>query len=50
MTNILTLKLYLIVYRFDNKIVIKVMFKKILKFIILFILYINSKSLYNYLI
>lgn len=38
------------VHGFDIKIVIKVMLKKILRFAILLILYINLKVLYNYLI
>lgn len=37
-------------YEFNIRVIIKIKLKKILKSIILFIFYINSKSLYNCLI
>ena len=48
--NILTLKLYAIIYRFNIKVLIKTTINKILNKNIFIILYINFKSLYNYFI
>lgn len=48
--NILATKLYKLMHGFDIKIVIKIILGKILKFAILLILYINSKSWYDCLI
>lgn len=46
----LVLKLYVIVYEFDIRIVIKTILKKIFKYVVPLILCINSKFLYNYLV
>lgn len=43
-------KLYKITHKFDISIIIKIALKKILEFIVLLILYIDLKSLYNCLV
>lgn len=48
--NILAAKLYKIAHGFNIRPVIKAILEKILTSAILFVLYINSKSLYNYFV
>jgi hypothetical protein len=50
MRSVFVLKLYRIAYRFDIKAVIKFTVNKILNINLLFIMYIDLKSLYNCLI
>jgi hypothetical protein len=47
MRSVFVLKLYRIAYRFDIKAVIKFTVNKILNINLLFIMYIDLKSLYN---
>lgn len=48
--SVLATKLYRIAYEFDIKVVIKITLRKIFRPAIPLIVYINSKSLYNYLV
>lgn len=48
--NILTIKLYTIVYEFNIGVVFKVIIERITKTILLFVVCTDSKLLYNYII
>ena len=47
---ILVAKLYKIMHKFDIKVVIKTIIEKIIRLAILWIIYINLRYFYNYLI